>query len=156
MTNAVILGILACVGSSGCAHTRDISSTSEYKPWIGKTVKLCDSRKYNVFAPSGGAYFISGVDGYNGYPILATAPDGYPVVIEAVKKTEGRYVIGGPFTHVWLVLSMEKPGETNKRIKVHSELNYVEPFRDKQGHVLHNFQDLPRAPANEPGNKPKE
>ena len=53
-----ILGILVGLGAGGCAHTRDISSTSQYKPWIGKTVQLRDwPQDYNIFARH--SYFIS-------------------------------------------------------------------------------------------------
>ena len=125
--SALRLNALVCLGMGGCANTRDISSTPEYKPWIGKTVKLADPRGYNVFAPNFAPYFISTADGDNGYPIVAKLPDGYPVVIEAVNKTEGRYLIGNiPFWEVRLVLSVEIPGEkSKKRIRAYSELNCV-------------------------------
>src|SRR5262249_13920733 len=122
---------------AGCAHTRDVSATTEYKPWIGKTVQVTGPRDYNIFAPTLGAYFMDSADGYNGYPIVAKVPEGYPVVIEAVKRTEGRYLMGNmPFTHDQLILSMERPGEKGKRITVWSEINSVEPFKDRVGHKI--------------------
>jgi hypothetical protein len=133
----LILGILVGLGTTGCAHTRDISSAPQFKPWIGKTVKLRDwPQNYNVFAPPLHSYFINTSASYCGYPIVANLPPGYPVVIDAVKETKGIYLIGGPYTHVQLALSLELPNEKNKWVKVHSELDDVEPFRDRKGHKL--------------------
>jgi hypothetical protein len=133
----MILGVVVGLGTGGCAHTRDISSTPQYKPWIGKTVSLrSELQNYNVFAPTSDLYFISTAASYAGYPIVATLPQGYPVVIDAVKETKGVYLIGGPYTHVRLVLSIELPNKKSKWIKVHSELNDVEPFRNRKGHTL--------------------
>ena len=134
---AYALGLLACLGIAGCAHTRDISSTPEYKPWIGKKVNLNEGNGYNVFAPPFGSRFISQYAGYGGYPIVAKVPAGYPVVIEAVKETKGRYLIGDiPYTHVQLVLSLQDPAEKEKRLTVHSELDDVRPFKNKKGYSL--------------------
>jgi hypothetical protein len=108
----------------------------EYQPWIGKTVAVVGPRDYNVFAPSWGPYFMHWVDGYNGYPIVAKLPVGYPVVIKAIKRTEGTLLIGGPFVHDDLMLSVADPSHLDKRITVWSEINFVEPFKDKQGKVL--------------------
>jgi hypothetical protein len=127
---------LACLFATGCAHTRDVSTTAEYKPWIGKTVQAVGGG-YNIFSPAWGPYFMDYVDGYNGYPIVAKVPEGYPVVIEAVKRTEGRHLMGNTtFAHDQLILSMEHPREKNKRIRVWSEINYVEPFKDKEGYTV--------------------
>lgn len=132
-----VLGILVCLSTGGCAHTQDLSSTPEYKPWIGKTVRLRSwPQDYKVFAPRWGPYFISTSEREPEGPIVARLPQGYPVVIEAVKETNGIYLIGGPYTHVHLVLSMEHPAEKNKRIKVQSDLNDVEPFQDRHCHKL--------------------
>jgi hypothetical protein len=133
----LILGILVGLGTGGCAHTRDISSTPQYKPWIGKTVKLRDGpQNYNIYAPTWHSYFINTSASYSDYPIVANLPRGYPVIIDAVKETKGIYLIGGPYTHVHSVLSMELPNKKKKWIKVHSELDDVEPFRDRKGHKL--------------------
>ncbi len=121
------------MSTGGCAHTRDLSSTSEYKPWIGKTVRLRSwPQNYNVFAPGGQSQFISTAATECCYPIIATLPEGYPVVIEAVKETDGIYLIGGRYSRVRLVLSMEHPAEKNKRIEAQSDLNDVEPFQDRK------------------------
>jgi hypothetical protein len=132
-----ILAVLAAVGIGGCAHTRDISSMPQYKPWIGKTVKLRSGpQNYNVFAPTRHSYFIDTSASFANYPIVANLPQGYPVVIKAVKETKGIYLIGGPYTSINLVLSMEHPGQKNKWIKVDSKLNDVEPFQDRKWHKL--------------------
>ncbi len=129
--------LLACLFATGCAQTRDVSTVAEYKPWIGKTVQTVGPRGYNIFSPTWGPYFMDSFDGYNGYPIVAKIPNGYPVIIEAVRRTEGRYLMGNmPFRHDQLILSMEHPGEKNKRITVWSEINSVEPFRDKEGYKV--------------------
>jgi hypothetical protein len=129
--------LFACLALAGCAHTRDVSATAEYKPWIGKTVRAAGDHGYNVFSPPREPYVMHYVDGYNGYPIVAKIPDGYPVVIEAVKRTEGRYLMGDmPFIHDQLILSMQHPGEKGKRLTVWSEVEYVEPFKDKKGHKV--------------------
>ena len=146
----------ACFFAAGCAHTRDISSTPEYKPWVGKAVNLCGPGDYNVMAPKWSAYYLLGANVDDGSPILGKVREKPNVIIEAVKETKGTYLIGGPYTHVHLILSMEHPTEKNRRIRVVSELNYVEPFRDRVGHKLDNFQlaDSPnKSPASE---KPKE
>jgi hypothetical protein len=135
-----VLGILICLDTSGCAHTRDLSSAPEYKPWIGKTVKLSGQKTYNIFAPRWQSPFIDSAASYSNYPILARFPEGYPVVIDAVKETKGTYYVVGPYTGVYLILSMELPGNKNKRIKVKSELNNVEPFRDRKGFKLDHWQ----------------
>jgi len=137
--NCCVLQLLffSCLFVTGCAYTRDVSTTAEYKPWIGKTVQTVGPRGHNIFSPTWGPYFMDWVDGYSDYPIVAKVPEGYPVVIEAVKRTEGRYLMGNiPFTHDQLILSMEHPREKNKRIRVWSEINYVEPFKDKEGHKV--------------------
>jgi hypothetical protein len=132
-----VLAALVCLTTGGCAHTRDLSATPEYQPWIGKTVRLCSwPQDYNVFAPRWQPQFISTAASYSDYPIIATLPQGYPVVIEAVKETNGIYLIGGPYTHVHLVLSMEHPTEKSQRIKAGADLNDVEPFQDRQCHKL--------------------
>ena len=139
MRSGWILGILVGLGAGGCAHTRDISSTPEYQPWIGKTVPLRESQQnYNIFDRGWHSYYISTMASYFGYPIVATLPPRSPVVIEAVKETKGIYLIGGPYTDINLILSMEHPSKKNKRIKVHSDLNDVEPFRDFKGHKILN------------------
>jgi hypothetical protein len=128
------LFVVASLSAAGCAYTRDVSTTAEYKPWIGKTVPTVGPRGYNVFSPTLGPYFMEWADGYGDYPIVAKIPEGYPVVIEAAKRTEGRYLMGNiPFTHDQLILSMEHPEKKNQRIRVWSEINYVEPFKDKKG-----------------------
>jgi hypothetical protein len=139
-SSLAVLPILVCLSTGGCASTRDLSSTPEYQPWIGKTVRLCSSpQNYNVFVPRGQPPFISTAASYCGYPIIATLPEGCPVVIEAVKETNGMYLIGGPYTHLQLVLSMEHPSEKNKRIKARSDLNDVEPFRDRKCKKLNGY-----------------
>ncbi len=118
-------------------HTRDVSSTPEYKLWIGKTVNLEGANGYNVFSPTFGSRFISSYYGYNGYPIVAKLPDGYPVVIEAVKETKTRYLMTDiRDTRVELVLSLQDPVEKSKRLTVYSELNAVKPFKNKEGYSL--------------------
>ena len=142
---------LACLFVVGCAHTHDVSTTADYKPWIGKTVHVVEGR-YTIFSATWRPYFMEGVDSYSTYPIVAKVPEGYPVVIEAVKRTEGRYLFPSvmPFTHDQLILSMEHPGKKDKRIKVWSEINYVEPFKDKEGHkVEYPFGYLPPPRANQ-------
>ena len=127
-------GFLACFLALGCAHTYDVSTTAEYQPWIGKTVQVVGPRGYNVFSPTWGPCFLDSADGFNSYPILAKLPEGYPVVIEAVKRTKGRYLVGNmPFTHDELILSMAHPADGTKRIRAWAELNFVEPFKDKKG-----------------------
>lgn len=129
--------IALILATAGCCSTRDVSTTAEYAPWIGKTVTLAGSGGYNVFAPPMMPLFISPANFiYGTYPIVAKLPDGYPVVIQAVKRTEGRYLIGDiPFRTDEFVLSMEDPAAKGKRMIIWSELNYVEPFKTKQGHV---------------------
>ncbi len=95
-------------------------------------------QNYNIFDRGWHSYFIDTAASYYDYPIVATFPQGYPVVIEAVKETKGISVIGGPYTQINLVLSMEHPSKKNKRIKVYSNLDYVEPFRDLKGHKILN------------------
>jgi hypothetical protein len=141
--------LFACFLSVGCAHTRDLSATDEYRPWIGKTVRMAWPRSFNVFSPIWGPDFIHWFDGYNGYPIIAKVPEGYPVVIEAVKRTEGRYLmVDVAFTHDRLILSLEHPDQKGKRITVWSELNFVEPFKYKEGYTddLIAGQKLPHMP----------
>lgn len=129
--------VLAGFFCAGCAHTRDVSSASEYKPWIGKTVRAVGSRGYNIFSPTWGPYFLDTSASYNNYPVVGKVPEGHPVVITAVKRTQGRYLIGtSPFTHDQLVLSMEHPSKKNRRIFVRAEINYVEPFRGMEGHKV--------------------
>jgi hypothetical protein len=127
-SSGLLLGLCTCVG---CAHTQDLSNTPEYKPWIGKTVSL--TRQENVFSPTWSPCFLSGYDSYRDYHKVATLPGGYPVVIEAVKRTEGRFLLTpGGYIDDQLVLSIELPGKATKRITVWSDLGYVEPFRDKE------------------------
>ncbi len=129
------LALLVC-SCVGCAHTQDVSNTPEYKPWIGKTV--CLTRQGNVFSPTWSPYFLDGCDGYCNYPKVATLPEGYPVVIQAVMHTDGKYLLNTRigYTEDQLLLSIELPGKEKKRITVWSDLNYVEPFQNKESHSM--------------------
>jgi hypothetical protein len=89
-------------------------------------------QEYKVFVPRQGPYFISTSEREPEGPMVARLPQGYPVVIEAVKEEKGIYLIGGPYTLVRLVLSMEHPVEKNKPITAQSDLNDVEPFQDRK------------------------
>jgi hypothetical protein len=131
-----LVGALICVGIAGCTHTRDVSSMPEYKPWIGKEVSLTGPGEYHVVAPKWSAYYLEPANVVPDCPILGKVSMERKVIIEAVNETKGTYLIGGPFTRVHLILSTEHPLEKNKRIRVESELNYVEPFRDRVGHTL--------------------
>jgi hypothetical protein len=120
--------------ASGCTTTRDVSSAPEYKQWIGRPVELSSPGEYAILAPKWSRYYLGLADSnVDNDPILGRVAEGQKVIIQSVKETKGNMLIGGPYTHVHLILTMEHPVEKNKRITVESQLNYVAPFKDRDG-----------------------
>jgi len=135
--------LLACLCTVGCIHTRDVSDTPEYQPWIGKTVNLKypGATEFRVFDPLLGEKFVHTFSGYNGYPISACLPTGYPAVIKAVERTEGdqyyffnTYPFLCPVFHRKLdklLLIFQEPNNPSKRFTAWCELDIVEQFHGK-------------------------
>lgn len=119
---------LAIYGA-GRASSRDVSHLDEYKPWIGKEVRLSGPRSYNIFAPTWGPYLLSWTDDCLDYPIAAKTPPNYPVTIKAVRRMEGVNVLNFlSYSEDQLVLSVSPPDADGEQFLVLSELSAVEPF----------------------------
>jgi hypothetical protein len=134
-----LLAVFACLGMTGCVHTRDVSDSPEYQPWIGKTVNLNypGATEFRVFDPLLRGKFVHTFSGYNGYPISARLPMGYPAVIKAVERKEGNlYPVFSmsPVFHMKedkLLLIFREPSNPSKRFTAWCELDFVEQFQDK-------------------------
>jgi hypothetical protein len=131
--------LLACLCTGGCIHTRDVSDTPEYQPWIGKTVNLKypGATEFRVFDPPLRGKFVHTFSGYNGYPISARLPTGYPAVIKAVERKEGNLYALFSLYPVFrmkedkLLLIFQEPNNPSKRFTAWCELDNVEQFQGK-------------------------
>jgi hypothetical protein len=121
----LVLSALVC----GCSHTRDLSSTPEYRPWIGQTVKLTSPGDYNIYSQIWGPNLLYAYDDSE-RPLLGKVSGGASAVIEAVTETKATLLIGGDYTNYHVLLSMQSPSEPAKRIRVKAWLSAVEPFKD--------------------------
>ncbi len=128
----LMLGTSLLSMTVGCSHVQDISTLPPYSNQIGVTYRL--NREAELWNKSAlvPAYDIV-IDPYKGYPdewVVAKLLEGYEIKVEAIKREEGRTLIGNcPYREEYAIVSLEHPKIRKLRIKATTSLGNFENMR---------------------------
>ena len=141
-----ITGIL--VVCWGCCHVRDVSNGEPYKNYVGTTCHLADNGELWNRGGFFTAYELV-VDPNQGYPqewVVAMIGKGVPLKVEAVKRREGKTLIGRfPFQEDYLIVSLKHPNYPSQRIRAEVAFgSLVDLGREEKRAEQYNAPDRPR------------